>query len=154
MDAESLKDLARYQQWADGEHWKTFHENAALMEDPEIRKRLNHMLMTSVALTKLARGETPDFAAMKERESMEELESAMRTATQELEQALSSVELERMVPLPRGPKGPFEAPAGLLLLQVLLHSQHHRGQNASRMRELGAKPPMTDFILWYATGRP
>jgi len=38
----------------------------------------------------------------------------------------------------------------VLLLQALTHSQHHRGQNASRMRELGVTPPMTDFIIWYA----
>jgi uncharacterized damage-inducible protein DinB len=54
----------------------------------------------------------------------------------------------------RGPKGPFEVPAGVLLLQALTHSQHHRGQNVSRMRQLGATPPMTDFVIWYALGRP
>jgi uncharacterized damage-inducible protein DinB len=41
-----------------------------------------------------------------------------------------------------------------LLLQAITHSQHHRGQNASRMRQLGATPPMTDFVIWYALGRP
>jgi uncharacterized damage-inducible protein DinB len=59
-----------------------------------------------------------------------------------------------MIALPRGPKGPFEAPASVLLLQALLHGQHHRGQNAARMRELGAAPPMTDYVVWYALGRP
>jgi uncharacterized damage-inducible protein DinB len=42
----------------------------------------------------------------------------------------------------------------VLLLQALMHSQHHRGQNASRMRELGVKPPMTDYVIWYAVGTP
>jgi uncharacterized damage-inducible protein DinB len=59
-----------------------------------------------------------------------------------------------MIALPRGPKEPFEAPAGVLLLQALTHSQHNRGQNASRMRQLGATPPMTDFVIWYAFRRP
>ena len=65
-----------------------------------------------------------------------------------------SANLDKMIALPRGPKGPFEAPAGVLLLQALTHSQHHRGQNASRMRQLGATPPMTDFVIWYALGGP
>ena len=35
-----------------------------------------------------------------------------------------------------------------------MHSQHHRAQNATRLRELGGKPPTTDLIVWYWKGRP
>ncbi len=38
-------------------------------------------------------------------------------------------------------------------MQLLMHSQHHRDQNASRMRALGVEPPMTDFVIWYAAER-
>ena len=154
MNAELLLDLARHQAWADAAHWGALRENPALLEDAEIRKRLNHMAMAMKMLTALARGETPDTAGMKDVESSDELEAAMQQALADLRAALGSVDLERMIALPRGPKGPFEAPAGVLLLQALLHSQHHRGQNAARMRQLGATPPMTDFIIWYALGRP
>lgn len=154
MELEMLQDMARHQAWADAEHWKSLHANATLLADAQIRKRLNHMVMAYEMLQTLARGETPDMASFKDRESMEELESAMRKATEGLTAALSSVDLEKMVALPRGPKGPFEAPAGVLLLQAITHNQHHRGQNASRMRELGVTPPMTDFVIWYAIGKP
>jgi len=154
MDVELLKDLARHQAWADAEHWKALHGNAALLEDQEIRKRLNHIAWAYEMLATLARGETPDMARMKDRESIEEIETAMGKAVEGLTGALASVDLEKKIALPRGPKGPFEAPAGVLLLQALMHGQHHRGQNASRMRELGVTPPMTDFIVWYALGRP
>jgi uncharacterized damage-inducible protein DinB len=40
------------------------------------------------------------------------------------------------------------------ILQVILHGQSHRGQNAARMRELGWKPPTTDFVLWVDKGQP
>jgi uncharacterized damage-inducible protein DinB len=153
MDAESLKDLARHQAWADAQHWKTLHANATLLADADIRKRLNHMTMACEMLAALARGESPDIAGMKDRESMEELEAAMSKANEGLAATLASADLEKMITLPRGPKGPFEAPAGVLLLQALTHSQHHRGQNASRMRELGVTPPMTDFVIWYAIQR-
>ena len=72
----------------------------------------------------------------------------------ELITAIDDIDLQKMIALPRGPQGPWEAPAGMLLLQAITHSQHHRGQNASRMRQLGDTPPMTDFIIWYALGRP
>jgi len=154
MDAELLKELARHQAWADREHWRVFHENPPLLEDAEIRKRLNHMVMAAGMLRALARGETPDVAGMKDRESVEELAAAMGKANEGLVETLGSADLEKMIALPRGPKGPFEAPAGVLLLQALMHGQHHRGQNASRMRQLGVAPPMTDFVVWYALGRP
>jgi len=149
MDVELLKDLARHQAWADAQHWKILHGNATLLADADIRKRLNHMTMACEMLAALARGEAPD-AGTKELESMEELEAAMSKANERVAATLGSADLDKMITLPRGPKGPFQAPAGVLLLQALTHSQHHRGQNASRMRELGVTPPMTDFVIWWA----
>jgi uncharacterized damage-inducible protein DinB len=154
VDVNTLQDLARHQVWADAQHWKTLHGNPALLEDAEIRKRLNHMAMAFEMLTTLACLGTPDMSRMKEREPVEELEAAMTKAHEGMAAALQSVDLEKMIQLPRGPKGPFAAPAGVLLLQALTHSVHHRGQNASRMRALGITPPMTDFVAWYALGCP
>jgi uncharacterized damage-inducible protein DinB len=154
VEVELLKELAWHQAWADAEHWKVFHGNAALLDDEAIHKRLNHMVWAYEMLQTLARGEAPVGAGVKDRGSGEELESAMGKAHEGLMATLESVDLEKMIPLPRGPKGPFEAPAGVLLVQALTHSHHHRGQNASRMRELGVAPPMTDFVAWYALGRP
>ena len=102
----------------------------------------------------LAHGQTPDTAAVSEIGSIDEIEASMGKAHGDLAATLTSVDLDKMIALPRGPKGPFEAPAGVLLLQALTHSQHHRAQNASRMRQLGVAPPMTDFVIWYALGRP
>ena len=140
MNVELLRDLARHQAWADAQHWNALRANHTLLEDPEIRKRLNHMTTAGELLCALARGDTPSLGT-KDRESAQELEAAMRLANQQLQMALESLDLDRMIALPRGPQGPFEAPAGVLLLQALTHSQHHRGQNASRMRTLGATPP-------------
>jgi uncharacterized damage-inducible protein DinB len=148
-----LGDMARHQAWADTAHWKTLHENSALLEDLEIQKRLNHMVWALRMLTALAQGETPDPTAMKDIEA-DQLEAALGKANAALIEALNTIDLEKMITLPRGPRGPWEAPAGVLLLQAITHSQHHRGQNASRMRQLGATPPMTDFVVWYAVGRP
>ena len=154
ITAELLHDLARHQVWADQEHWKVLHQNNTLLEDSEIRKRLNHMVTAMRMLTALARGETPDPAAMKEIETAGELQTSLEKANAELTEALKALDLQKMIPLPRGPRGPWEAPAGVLLLQAITHSQHHRGQNASRMRQLGATPPMTNYVVWYALGQP
>ena len=154
IDAELLQDLARHQAWADTAHWKALHENGALLEDAEIRKRLNHIVMATRMLTALARGETPDQSGMKDVEAADQLEIVMGNAHRELVEAINTIDLQEMIALPRGPQGPWKAPAGVLLLQAITHSQHHRGQNAARMRQLNATPPMTDFVIWYALGQP
>ena len=43
---------------------------------------------------------------------------------------------------------------GESVLQVFLHTQHHRGQVCMRMREVGVVPPTIDFIVWLWAGRP
>jgi uncharacterized damage-inducible protein DinB len=40
------------------------------------------------------------------------------------------------------------------LTQAAMHSHYHRGQNATRLRELGGVPPRTDFIEWLRQGQP
>jgi len=39
-------------------------------------------------------------------------------------------------------------------MQAVMHSQWHRGQNATRLRELGGEPPTLDLIVWIANNRP
>jgi uncharacterized damage-inducible protein DinB len=154
ISTELLQGLAHHQIWADTLHWKALHDNTALFADAEIQKRLSHMVTALRMLTALARGETPDPSGMKEVLPPDQLEAAQGKANVTLIEAIGAIDPQRAIALPRGPQGPWEAPAGALLLQAITHSQHHRAQNASRMRQLGVTPPMTDFILWYALGQP
>jgi uncharacterized damage-inducible protein DinB len=43
---------------------------------------------------------------------------------------------------------------GESVLQVVMHTQHHRGQVCTRLREVGGEPPTVDFIVWLWEGRP
>jgi uncharacterized damage-inducible protein DinB len=43
---------------------------------------------------------------------------------------------------------------GESVVQVVLHTAHHRGQACTRMRELGYQPPTVDFIVWLWAGKP
>jgi uncharacterized damage-inducible protein DinB len=38
--------------------------------------------------------------------------------------------------------------------ELVLHTSYRRGQVATRLRERGAEPPLTDFIAWIWMGRP
>jgi uncharacterized damage-inducible protein DinB len=43
---------------------------------------------------------------------------------------------------------------GESVVQVVLHTAHHRGQACTRLRELGCPPPTVDFIVWLWAGKP
>ena len=73
----------------------------SLLEDLEIRKRLNHMVMALRMLTALARGETPDPPGTKDIEPTDQLEAALGKANAELIEALNTVDLEKLIVLPR-----------------------------------------------------
>lgn len=43
---------------------------------------------------------------------------------------------------------------GETCFQVTSHSTYHRGQVNARLREIGAEPPLVDYIAWLWFGRP
>ena len=73
MSNDWLRNLYRYQAWADAEHWRAIGDHQPARHDEAVRKRLHHI---------------------------------------------------------------------------------HRGQNATRVRELNGVPPTTDLIVWQWKGRP
>ena len=38
--------------------------------------------------------------------------------------------------------------------QVFSHTTYHRGQAATRVREIGGEPPTVDFLVWVWQGKP
>jgi uncharacterized damage-inducible protein DinB len=67
--------------------------------------------------------------------------------------AMDEVRLSQMIEVPW-----FQPPLTIsvrhALTQAAMHSHYHRGQNATRLRELGGVPPGTDFIEWLHQGQP
>lgn len=49
---------------------------------------------------------------------------------------------------------PHATTLGETCFQVASHSTYHRGQVNTRFRELGAEPPLVDYIAWVWFGRP
>jgi uncharacterized damage-inducible protein DinB len=46
------------------------------------------------------------------------------------------------------------ATVGEHLLQLVVHTAHHRGQVLARLRDSGGAPPLVDFIAWIWMRRP
>lgn len=153
-----LEELYGHQQWADAEHWRAFSEMPAALDDKAIKDRLFHIHYVQHAFAWIVGPRSsqfsqkkvedfPDASALKgyAQEGLAELDRILRTTTPD--------QMEQIIVIPW-----FNPPAKIsrrqALTQAAMHSHYHRGQNATRFRELGGVPPMTDFIVWIKNGQP
>jgi uncharacterized damage-inducible protein DinB len=145
-----IRSLIAHQQWADSQLLSSVRSHPDAIEDAELRKTLHHMLVTMRAFLSLFLNRPFDVPLeMRAPASFEELTERFREAHAEETEftgKLEGADLERVLPMPwiEGAR-PTVAEA---LMQVVMHSQHHRGQVASRLRVLGGSPPMVDYIIW------
>lgn len=62
---------------------------------------------------------------------------------------LTPSDLEKTISYVNSRNETWAYPLWQQLAHVVNHSTYHRGQLATLLRQLGAKPPMTDFLLYY-----
>ena len=153
-----LSDLFAHQSWADAEHWKAFEAFPKALEDEAIRKRLYHIHLVQHAFSAIARKDASfkpaslaDFATMA---ALKQYAMDFRRDIAALVKNISEAQLAEEVTIPWFHNPPLTLSVERALLQAVMHSHYHRGQNATRLRELGGEPPLTDFIVWYWKGRP
>jgi uncharacterized damage-inducible protein DinB len=153
-----LDELYAHQEWADAEHWRAFEAHPTALKDKSLYERLHHIHAvqhgflwitgprTSAFEYKKAE-EYPNPAALKKyaQQGLTGLRERLRTATPEA--------LEEVIEVPWF-QPTLKISRRQALMQAVMHSHYHRGQNAMRLRELGGVPPTTDFILWLHKDQP
>jgi len=152
-----LDELYRHQAWADAEHWRAFEEHPEALADKAICERLVHVHQVQHAFLWMV-GPRPSaftFKKLEEYASMSELKDSVRqyhTQMADVLRGFDDAALEGIVDAPWFSR-PTEISRRHALMQAAMHSHYHRGQNATRLRELGGIPPMTDFIVWLKDGQ-
>ena len=68
--------------------------------------------------------------------------------------ALKPEDLSRTVQIPWFPDPPCIITVAEALVQVAMHSQHHRGQCMTRLKDLGGEPKNVDWIIWLWKQKP
>ena len=153
-----LDELYAHQQWADAQHWRAFEAHPTALKDKALYVRLHHIHLvqhgflwitgprTSPFEYKKAE-EYPDPAVLKKyaQEGLADLDERLRTTTPDA--------LEQIIEVPWF-QPTLKISRRHALTQAAMHSHYHRGQNATRFRELGGVPPTTDFIVWLREGQP
>ena len=152
-----LNELFAHQEWADAEHWRAFEAHPPALEDKAIRERLLHIHQVQHGFFWIAGPRTSgfEFKKLEDFPAMADLKAYARQGNADLQQLLKSTNetaLEELIEVPWFRE--LKISRGHAFLQVAMHSHYHRGQNATRLRELGGVPPMTDFIVWLKDGKP
>jgi uncharacterized damage-inducible protein DinB len=154
-----LRDLFGHQAWADAEHWRAIAAHPPARDDRAIRERLHHIHQVQRGLLWAVgdRAETFQFSKAEDFRSFEALHAYARDYDAGIRGFLDSVSDARLaepVAIPWFKDPPLTIAVAEALTQCAMHSHYHRGQNATRLRELGGEPPFTDLIVWYWKGRP
>jgi uncharacterized damage-inducible protein DinB len=153
-----LEELYGHQEWADAEHWRAFQAHAASLADKAIRERLFHIHLVQHAFLWITGPRTSQFA-LKKLEDFRDAADLKHYAQQghtDLHELLKAATPDRLGEVIEVPwfKPALKISRQHALTQAAMHSQYHRGQNATRLRELGGVPPTTDFIEWLRNGKP
>jgi len=150
-----LKDLLGHQAWADAVFFRAWEASGAL-EDEDLRTRLDHQVSTQEAFLQVLKGDAvafsehplPEFGVLRARCQ------AAHQVFQALARGLDEASLARVVRVPWFPDPPCLVSVSDALLQVCMHSQHHRGQSMTRLKALGASAKNVDYIIWLWKQKP
>lgn len=154
---EVLQDLYRHQEWADAEHWRAILASTAAGEDLELKARLVHLhgaqqfWLARWQGVGLAFAKPEDFATS---EDTFHFAQACHAALRAYLGLRKEGDLAEAVTYTNMAGQTFTQPLGELMLHLTLHSQYHRGQNATRLRALAGSAPGTDLVNWQREGRP
>jgi len=153
-----LDELYTHQEWADAEHWRAMEAHAPALADRAIRERLHHIHLVQSAFLWIVGPRTAQFAVTKVEDypDMAHLKAFARKGHVELAAILGAIDDARLAETIEVPwfRPALNISVRHALMQAAMHSHYHRGQNATRLRELGGVPPATDFIVWLRDGQP
>jgi uncharacterized damage-inducible protein DinB len=153
-----LEELYAHQEWADAEHWRAFEACPAALADRAIRERLHHIHLVQSAFLWVVGPRTSQFVITKAEDyaNPSDLKAFARKYHPEMAAMLGAIDEARLAETIEVPwfQPPLKISVRHALTQAAMHSHYHRGQNATRLRELGGVPPGTDFIEWLRQCQP
>ncbi len=151
-----LRELMAHMEWANGVFFHAWGKFPA-RDNEEMRRRMDHVVGTMAAFLAVLRGEPVQYSSEGPPPSYEQLRDRARTVHRALRDYAGGLEgpaLARRVRIPWFPDPPCEITAAEALVQVAMHTQHHRGQLMTRLKDLGGEPKNVDWILWLWRNRP
>lgn len=159
ISKEDIDQLYRYNRWANGAILKTVENlNAEQFNQklggsfPSVRETLVHMMGAEWVWLKRWKGVSPPgLLNAAEFPALDSIKTKWREVeTEQMDFVGQLTDLSLKEPLRyKNLKGePFEYPLGRAMQHLVNHGTYHRGQVTNFLRQLGAQPVSTDFIVY------
>jgi uncharacterized damage-inducible protein DinB len=151
-----LRELMDYVEWANAVFFNAWGKSPA-RDQEEMRRRVGHIIGVQQGFLSILRGEAPGGPPSGPPDSFEALKQRAVTCHAGLREFAASLDPETMartVRIPWFPDPPCVITIAEALVQVAMHSQHHRGQCMTRLKDLGGEPKNVDWIIWLWKQKP
>ena len=151
-----LSDLAAHAEWANAVFFHAWGKSPA-REHEEMRRRVGHVVGVQDGFLAVLRGEAPGRPPDGPPPSFDELKAravASHAGLRAFVGSLTPEAGERQVRIPWFPDPPCVITVAEALVQVAMHTQHHRGQCMTRLKDFGGEPKNVDWIIWLWKQKP
>jgi uncharacterized damage-inducible protein DinB len=163
MDRREFQDLLTHMEWADALTWKATRDLPAALTDERLKYLLHHMHLVQVVYLQAWRGDPFQMTELSAYADVAAVEAWTKPYYRRVVEFAQTIDQSRFAEPVDFPWSSMIAerygtivPATLAesAWQVFSHTTYHRGQVATRIRELGGEPPLVDFLVWVWSGRP
>jgi uncharacterized damage-inducible protein DinB len=154
---EYVKNLLIYQEWADAVFLRIWEKTPSALEDSEMLERWQHVVAVQKAFYDLLKSNDSKLPQADLAAPYSELKEQSKTNHIQLKTLvsdLSDTKLDQKIEIGWLPEHPVVLTQMEALMQILLHTQHHRAQNMTRLKTLGGRRIVIDWITWIWKGKP
>ena len=163
MNRDEFRDFVTHMEWADALTWRSVRDLPSAQTDARLRYLLHHIHIVQLVYMQAWRGDpfrVTELSSYPDLSSLFEWSRPYYAVAREFGESVDESRFDRPIEFPWGEeiKKRFGTvtPATLAesAWQVFSHTIYHRGQVATRVREIGGEPAVVDFLLWVWQGKP
>lgn len=151
-----LPELIAYVEWANGVFFHAWERSPA-RDHEELRQRVGHLVGVQQAFLSILKGEQPKGPPSGPPATFDELKARAKLCHNGLNDFVAKadeVALAKIIHVPWFPDPPCNISVREALVQAVMHTQHHRGQLMTRLKDFGGEPKNVDWIIWLWKEKP
>jgi uncharacterized damage-inducible protein DinB len=151
-----LRDLLAHAEWANAIFFHAWGKSPA-RDHEEMRQRAGHIIGVQQGFLSVLHGEPSGVPPGGPPPAFDELKRWAESCHAGLRDFAATLEpeaLARQVRIPWFPEPPCVITVAEALVQVAMHTQHHRGQCMTRLKDFGGEPKNVDWIIWQWKQKP
>jgi uncharacterized damage-inducible protein DinB len=151
-----LRELLAHAEWANAVFFHAWEKSPA-RDHEEMRQRVGHIIGVQRGFLAVLQGQSPGTPPSGPPPLFEELKARAVVCHDGLRDYAAKLEektLATTVRIPWFPDPPCIITVAEALVQVAMHTQHHRGQCMTRLKDFGGEPKNVDWIIWLWKEKP